>query len=93
MIYESISCDSFIEMTMAEIEHGKNMGVRVGCVRWLKEGWLQLGLAVQQSTYTDDGSQFANFIKKNRDRILKSLLVIHRKVQDAAKRETNLNFK
>lgn len=47
MIYESVSCDSFLEMTMTEIEHGKNMGVRIGCVRWLKEGWLSLALAVQ----------------------------------------------
>lgn len=47
MIHESVSCDQFLEMTVGEIEHGKNMGVRVGCVRWLKEGWLALALAVQ----------------------------------------------
>lgn len=48
LLWETLSCDTFLDMILHEVENGRNMGVRVGCLRWLKDGWLALGLAVQQ---------------------------------------------
>jgi hypothetical protein len=52
LLWEALSSDSFLEMILNEVENGKNMGIRVGCLRWLKDGWLTLGWAVQQGTQT-----------------------------------------
>jgi hypothetical protein len=46
LLYECLGSDLFIEMVIQQIESGKNMGIRIGCVKWLKDSWLNLNLAI-----------------------------------------------
>lgn len=46
LIFESISCDQFMELMIGQLELNKNLGQRVACLRWFKDGWLSLALAV-----------------------------------------------
>ena len=78
---------------MTEIEAGKHMGVRIGCLKWLKEGWCALAIAIQSGSTPDDGSQFAKFIKRSREKVIKSMVVIRHKVSEVYRKENNINFR
>jgi hypothetical protein len=50
LLYECLGCEQFIDMIMQQIESGKNMGIRIGLVKWLKDSWLNLNLAITAGT-------------------------------------------
>ncbi|CAD8196337.1 unnamed protein product [Paramecium octaurelia] len=94
LIYENISCDQFMELMINQLESSKNIGLKVACARWFKDGWLALALAVQTGSYeSSDSEVLKKFAQSNSDKISKSLLVLYKKVQSILKKENNLNYK
>ncbi|CAD8205048.1 unnamed protein product [Paramecium octaurelia] len=94
LIYENISCDQFMELMINQLESSKNIGLKIACARWFKDGWLALALAVQTGSYeSSDSEVLKKFAQSNSEKISKSLLVLYKKVQSILKKENNLNYK
>lgn len=41
---------------ISQLESSKNIGLKVACARWFKDGWLALALAVQTGSYESSDS-------------------------------------
>ncbi|CAD8155605.1 unnamed protein product [Paramecium pentaurelia] len=94
LIYENISCDQFMELMINQLESSKNIGLKIACARWFKDGWLALALAVQTGSYeSSDSEVLKKFAQSNSEKIQKSLLILYKKVQCILKKENNLNYK